>query len=172
MYQVRKKRSDRASIGLYGGAMQNPSDDDIRRILTTNRTIAMVGASPNPARPSHGVMKFLLARGYRVTPVSPRVEGKDLLGQAGYGVMADVPEPFDMVDIFRQSEAAGDISDQALALAEAKGIKTVWMQLGVINEPAAERARAAGLEVVMDRCPIIEIRRLGIEPLDHAGGTP
>ncbi len=138
--------------------MADDSDESIRDILTGTRVIAMVGASSRPDRDSSRVMKFLLARGYRVIPVNPTESG-EIFGQKVYPTLADVPEPVDMVDVFRRSEAAGEVADQAVAI----GAKTVWMQLGVVNEPAAERARNAGLRVVMNRCPAIEMPRLGIE---------
>ena len=130
-------------------------ENDIVEILTTTRTIALVGASDKPDRPSYRVMKYLLDQGYHVIPVSPKVAGKTLLGQQGYATLADVPEK---VDIFRNSEAAWGVAQEAIAI----GAKTLWMQLGVINEQAAVLARDAGLKVVMDRCPAIDIPRLGL----------
>ncbi len=132
-------------------------DEDIAQLLSDARTIALVGASDRPDRASHGVMKFLLAQGYQVTPVNPVLAGQDLLGKAVVGTLAEAG-PVDLVDIFRNSEAAGPIVDEAIEL----GAKAVWMQLGVINPEAAARAEAAGLKVVMDHCPKIEIPRLGI----------
>ena len=132
-------------------------DEDIAQLLTETRTIALVGASDWPDRASHGVMKFLLAQGYQVTPVNPVLAGQDLLGKTVVGTLAEAG-PVDLVDIFRNSEAAGPIVDEAIKL----GAKAVWMQLGVINPEAAARAEAAGLKVVMDHCPKIEIPRLGI----------
>ncbi len=134
------------------------SDDGIARLLASVETIAMVGASDNPARASHGVMQFLQKHGYRVIPVNPGLAGQTLLGETVVGALADVSGRIDMVDIFRNSDAAAAVVDDAIAA----GAGAVWMQLGVINEAAAERAEAAGLQVVMDRCPKIEIARLGL----------
>ena len=137
------------------------SDDEIRAVLDGVRTIAMVGASAKDVRPSYFVLKYLLAKGYRVIPVNPGQAGKDILGQKVYGALADIAEPVDMVDIFRSSEAAAEIVDEALAL-EPKP-KVIWMQLGVRNDEAAARAEAAGLRVIMNRCPKIEYGRLSGE---------
>jgi predicted CoA-binding protein len=133
---------------------------DLRRILRDCRTIAMVGASPNWVRPSNFAMKYLQGKGYRVIPVNPVEAGKTILGEPVFARLADVPGPVHMVDIFRKSEAAGASVDEAIALADTLGIKVVWMQLGVRDDTAAGRARAAGLEVVMDRCIKIEYGRL------------
>jgi O-acetylhomoserine (thiol)-lyase len=135
----------------------------IRRVLAETKTIAMVGASANWNRPSFFVMKYLQEKGYRVIPVNPGQAGKDILGETVYPSLADIPGPIDMVDIFRNAEAAGAILDEALALKDEKGIKAVWMQLSIINEAAAARGEAAGLTVIMDRCPKIEFGRLGGE---------
>jgi predicted CoA-binding protein len=135
-------------------------DSLIRRILNEVRTIAMVGASPNWVRPSYFAMKYLQEKGYRVIPVNPGAAGQSVLGERVYASLGDIPDPFDMVDIFRNSEAAGPIADEAVALAKKRGIKVVWMQLGVRNDAAAKRAEVAGLTVIMDRCPKIEFGRL------------
>jgi hypothetical protein len=134
------------------------TDDEIRELLRNARTIAMVGASDRPNRPSHGVMKILQDHGYRVLPVNPQITGEHVHREYVWRDLTQIGVPIDIVDIFRRSEAAGEAVDQAIAV----GAKAVWMQLGVINEAAAARAEAAGLKVVMDRCPAIELRRLGI----------
>ena len=130
--------------------------ETIRQILANTKTIAMVGASPKSHRASNQVMHFLLAKGYNVIPVNPHRAGEQIRGREVVSSLADIKEPIDMVEIFRSSAEAGDVVDEAIAV----NAKTVWMQLGVINEPAAEKAEAAGLQVVMDRCPAIEIPRL------------
>jgi predicted CoA-binding protein len=135
-------------------------DSYLRDILTSVRTIAIVGASPRPRRPSHGVMAFLKRRGYRTIPVNPNAAGQQINGELCYAALGEVPHGVDMVDIFRRSEFAGDAVDAAIA----KGAKVVWMQLGVRDEAAAARAEAAGLKVVMNRCPAIEIPRLALPP--------
>jgi hypothetical protein len=134
------------------------NDEDIVKLLTNARTIAMVGASDRPDRPSNGVMKFLQERGYKVFPVNPTITGEYVHGEYVWRDLHQIGEPIDIVDIFRNSAAAGDAVDQAIEV----GAKAVWMQLGVINSDAADRAEAAGLKVVMNRCPKIEIARLGI----------
>jgi uncharacterized protein len=134
-----------------------PSDSDIRDILSRVKTIAVVGWSPKPDRPSHRVAAFLKRRGYRVIPVNPGQAGQEALGETVVATLAEAG-PVDMVDIFRRSEEAGAVADDAVRL----GAKVVWMQLGVVDEAAAARARAAGVDVVMDRCPAIEIPRLGL----------
>ncbi len=139
------------------------SDEALRSVLAEARTIAMVGASPNWNRPSFFAMKYLQEKGYRVIPVNPRAAGQEILGEACYATLAEVPIPVDLVDIFRASDAAGAIVDEAIALKDEKGIRTIWMQLGVRDDGAAARAEAAGLEVVMDRCPKIEFGRLHSE---------
>jgi len=141
-------------------------DEDIRDLLTNARTIAMVGASDRPDRPSNRVMKILQDQGYRVIPVNPQITGEHIHGEYVWRELAQIGEPIDIVDIFRRPEAAGQAVDDAIAI----GAKAVWMQIGVINEEAARRAEAAGLKVVMDRCPAIEIPRLGIAKIEAAAG--
>ena len=136
------------------------SDELLRGILRDTRTIAMVGASPKWVRPSYFAMKYLQEKGYRVIPVNPAAAGQTILGETCHAALAEVPGPVDLVDIFRNSEAAGPITDEAIALAGDRKIKVVWMQLGVRNDAAAARAEAAGLTVIMDRCPKIEWGRL------------
>ena len=135
-------------------------DADIRHILKTVRTVAMVGASPNWVRPSNFAMKYLQGKGFKVIPVNPGSAGKEILGAMTYASLADIPGTFDMVDIFRSSDAAGPIVDEAIRLKDEKGIKVIWMQLGVRNDAAAAKAEAAGMTVVMNRCPKIEYGRL------------
>lgn len=144
-------------------SIDSVTDDEIRAILTQTRRIALVGASDKPWRASHGVMRFLLDRGFDVTPVNPVLAGETVHGRAVVPRLADAG-PLEMVDIFRNSGNAGPVVDAAIRL----GAKIVWMQLGVIDTEAADRARAAGLTVVMDRCPVIEDRRLG--PFRHSTG--
>ena len=132
-------------------------------ILKQVKTVAMVGASANWNRPSYFAMKYLQEKGYRVSPVNPGIAGKELLGERVHATLAEIPGTYEMVDVFRNSEAAGGIADEAIALKEEKGIEVLWMQLGVRNDAAAARAEAAGLKVVMDRCPKIEFGRLNAE---------
>lgn len=136
------------------------TDDDIRRILGAVRTIAVVGWSPKPDRPSHRVAAFLKAKGFRVIPVNPGQAGQEALGEVVRASLGEIGGGVDMVDIFRRSEEAGAVVDEALAALP--GLRAVWMQLGVVHEAAAARARARGVEVVMDRCPAIEMPRLGM----------
>jgi predicted CoA-binding protein len=140
------------------------ADAYLRDILASARTIAVVGTSPRPHRPSHGVMRFLQRHGYWTIPVNPLAAGQEILGERVYARLADIPgdlsEPVDLVDIFRRSEFAGAALDKAIAI----GAKAVWMQLGVRDDRAAARAEARGLKIVMDRCPAIEIPRLGLAP--------
>src|SRR5438876_5116761 len=124
-------------------------DAQIRAILERARTIAMVGASSNWNRPSYFVMKYLQGKGYRVIPVNPGIAGQNLLGETAYASLREIPEPVDMVDVFRPARDAPGIVDDAIAI----GAKVVWMQLGIRNDAAAEKAEAAGIEVVMNRCP-------------------
>ena len=140
------------------------SDAYIRDILVAYRNIAMVGASANTSRPSYFAMKYLKAKGFRVLPVNPGQTGQEILGETVYASLAEIEEPIDIVDIFRNSEAALGITQQAIRM----GAKVVWMQLGVRNDEAAKLAEAAGLKVVMNRCPKIEYGRLSGE-LNWAG---
>jgi len=136
-------------------------DEDIKALLESVRTIALIGASDRPDRPSYGVMAFLQRQGYRVIPVNPQITGEHVHGEFVFRELSQIGEPIDLVDIFRRPMAAGEAVDEAIAI----GAKAVWMQLGVINEEAAARAEAAGLKVVMGRCPAIEIPRLGVAPV-------
>lgn len=136
-------------------------DDTIRSILDSVKTIALVGASSNPARPSFAVLRYLLQHDYRVFAINPGLAGQTILGAPVYGRLSDVPEPIDMVDVFRNSEAAGPIVDEALSLRPLP--KVIWMQLTVRNDEAARRAEAQGLTVIMNRCPKIEFGRLSGE---------
>ena len=139
-------------------------DAAVRDILLTARRVAVVGASDRPTRPSFGVFGFLLDRGYDAVPVNPTLAGRPVHGIAALPELEDAA-PLDLVDIFRRSEEAGAVVDRAIAL----GARTVWMQLGVVDQAAAARARAAGLRCAMDRCPVIEWRRLSLPP--RIGGT-
>ena len=134
------------------------TDDEIREILTETRVIALVGWSPNPARPSHGVARFLAAHGYRVIPVTPGQAGGIALGERIRGSLSEITESVDMIDIFRRPEAIGPIVDEALE--RFPELKTVWMQLGLFHPEAAAKARARGIRVVENRCPAIEYPRL------------
>lgn len=137
---------------------QNPSDDELRALLTEARTIAIVGASSNPERPSYGIMKRLLDAGYRVFPVNPRET--EVLGQKAYASLLDVPERIDIVDVFRRPEQAPEVADEAVRV----GAKALWLQLGVVSEEAAAKAEGAGLTVVMDACIGATHHRLRIPP--------
>lgn len=139
-------------MSLYG----DYSDAFLRGVLESVKSIAVVGASADPVKASYFVVKYLRDNGYRVIPINPKMAGQSILGLTVYGSLADLPEPPDMVDVFRNATAAGGVTDEAIAI----GAKVVWMQLGVVNEEAAARAQAAGLTVVMDRCPKMEIQRL------------
>ncbi|GLK68273.1 CoA-binding protein [Hansschlegelia plantiphila] len=136
------------------------SDDLLRAVLTSARTIAVVGASPNPERASFYVARFLADRGYRVFPVNPGHGGGEIAGLPAFATLADIPEPIDMVDVFRASEHVAGVVEEALALSPLP--KVIWTQLDVRDDAAAERAEAAGLTVIMNRCPKIEIPRLGL----------
>jgi len=138
------------------------SDDDIADLLRSARTIALVGASDRPDRPSNRVMAALQRHGYRVIPVNPQITGEHVHGEFVFRELAQLGDPIDIVDIFRNSAAAGTVVDEAIAI----GAKAVWMQLGVVDQAAAARAEAAGLKVVMDRCPAIDIPRLGLTPIE------
>lgn len=134
------------------------SDAVVREVLETTRTIAVVGASLKPERPSHYVMEYLMQKGYRCIPVNPGVAGKTILGQTVYSHLADIPEPVDMVDVFRASDAVVGIVEEVLALPTKPD--AIWLQLGIRDDAAADRAEAAGITVVRERCPKIEIPRL------------
>jgi predicted CoA-binding protein len=132
---------------------KDPTPEESNQLLRAVKTIALVGASANTERASYTVMRFMQRQGYRVIPVNPGLEGQTLLGEKVYARLADIPESIDMVDIFRNSEAAGGVTDEAIAIKA----KIVWMQLGVQNPAAADRALKAGLKVVMNKCPKIEL---------------
>ncbi|BBB31161.1 CoA-binding protein [Neptunomonas japonica] len=135
--------------------------EKVKRVLESSRVIALVGASLKPERASYRVMAFLLNQGYQVIPVNPVKAGQQLHGQTILASLQDISETVDLVDVFRNSEAAASVVDDAIGI----GAKAVWMQLGVINQPAADRAEAAGLDVIMDRCPAIDIPSLGISKI-------
>lgn len=137
---------------------QNPSDDLLRRILRETKTIACVGVSPNPVRPSHYVGRYLRLKGFRVIPVNPGQAGIQLFGETVVASLSEIEGPVDMVDIFRRSEAVPPIVDEALAQFPA--LKTIWMQIGVTHAEAAEKAEARGVQVIHNRCPKIEYQRL------------
>jgi predicted CoA-binding protein len=141
------------------------SDESIRWCLTEPRTWAVVGCSPSPYRDSHGIAALLLSQGHDVIPVNPDA-GDEVLGRRCYPSLQDVPEPVDVVDVFRRSDAAGQHVDEAIAI----GARAVWLQLGVVDHPAAERAESAGLHVVMNRCPRIELPRIAARG-DAQGGV-
>jgi hypothetical protein len=140
------------------------TDAEIRDLLANTRTIAMIGASDRPDRPSWGVMRFLQEWGYRVIPVNPQITGEHVHGEYVWRELSQIGEPIDMVDIFRRPQAAGEAVDEAIAA----GAKSVWLQMGVINHEAAARAEAAGLKVVMDRCPKIDLPRLRLPRIEAA----
>jgi predicted CoA-binding protein len=137
------------------------SADYIRDILRSVKTIALIGASSNEVRPSYFVLKYLLDKGYDVSPVNPGLGGQEILGRRVYATLSDVPHPVDMVDIFRNSQAAAAITDEALSLTAVP--KVIWMQLNVRNDAAAARAEASGIKVVMNRCPKMEYGKLSGE---------
>ena len=134
------------------------ADEYLRDILTSAKMIAVVGASPRPQRPSHGVMRYLQGQGYRAIPINPFVAGGMIHGERCYASLAEIPEKVDMVDVFRRADMAGGVVEAAIAI----GAKIIWMQLGVRDDEAAARAEAHGIRVVMNRCPAIEIPRLGL----------
>jgi len=138
------------------------TDAEITRVLESTRSIAVLGASHNPSRPSHEVMRTLLAHGYAVYPVNPGLAGQQLLGCTVYASLDAIPVPIDMVDVFRQPRYLAGIVNEVIAI----GAKTLWTQLGVVDLAAASAAEQAGLEVVMDRCPAIELPRLQVLPRD------
>ena len=138
--------------------METYTDAHLRTVLKRTKVVAMIGASPNPVRPSYFVMRYLQLKGMRVIPVNPGAAGQTLLGETVYGDMSEITAPVDMVDVFRRSDAVPAIVDQALEVFPQ--LKTVWMQIGVEHGPAAEVARAAGVDVIMNRCPKIEYQRL------------
>ena len=148
--------ANRSAMSSSPVPIQAP-DAKIRGILQRVHSIAMVGASANRGRPSFGVMRYLQESGYRVIPVNPGLAGQDLQGQRVYAALRDIPGPVDMVDIFRAAAAVPGVVEEAIAI----GAKVVWMQLGIHDDEAAAKAEAAGIEVVMDRCPAIELGRLG-----------
>ncbi len=137
---------------------ERDADSEIRHILQTVKTVALLGASPNAARPSHGVMHFLLQKGYHVIPVNPGQAGKEILGQLVYARLADIPEKIDMVDVFRAADQLESVVDEILALPQRPEV--LWGQLTVRDDRAAAKAEAAGITVVMDRCPAMEYPRL------------
>jgi predicted CoA-binding protein len=132
------------------------SDADLRRLLENTKTVALVGASPKPNRPSHGVMAYLQRSGYRVIPVNPMAAGSTILGETVYGSLTEIKEPIDMIDVFRRAEDTPPIAEEAVAV----GAKSLWLQLDIVNDEAAAIATKGGLDVVMDRCTAIEIGRL------------
>lgn len=136
------------------------ADAYLKDILERVRVIAMIGASPKPIRPSFFVMKYLQGKGFRVVPVNPGIAGQEISGERVFGSLADISFHVDMVDVFRNSEAAGAVTDEAIAEKDRLGISVLWMQLGVRNDAAAARAEEAGIQVIMDRCPKIEYARL------------
>jgi uncharacterized protein len=153
---VLDRLAERRGMAVHPRSPLLPEVDDVRAILTGTRTWAVVGCSPDPNRDSNRIASMLMRRGYEVIPVNPMAS--EVLGERSYPTLAAVPRPVEVVDIFRRPSAAGAHVDEAVAIAA----RAVWMQLGVVDEAAAERGRAAGLRVVMDRCPAIELPRLGL----------
>ena len=151
-----------AFAGMTEKKMPLTTDDDIRDLLASTRTIAMIGASDRPDRPSWGVMRFLQEWGYRVIPVNPQITGEHIHGEYVWRELSQIGEPIDRVDIFRRPQAAGEAVDEAIAA----GARSVWLQMGVINHEAAARAEAAGLKVVMDRCPKVDLPRLRVPRIE------
>lgn len=137
-----------------------PTAPDLRQLLTAARTIAVIGASPSPARPSFGVMAYLQRHGYRIRPVNPTVAGSSILGEPVAASLAEVEAPVEIVDVFRNSSYAGAAVDAAIAARERLGLVAVWLQIGVLDAAAGDRARAAGLVFIMDRCIKIDHARL------------
>ena len=137
---------------------QNPSDELLRKIFAESRSFACVGVSPNPVRPSHYVARYLSLRGYRILPVNPGQVGREMFGAPAVASLSNLDEPVDVVDIFRSSAAVPGIVEEALA--HLPGLKTIWMQVGVTHAEAAEKAEAAGVQVIQNRCPKIEYQRL------------
>jgi uncharacterized protein len=158
----RRARPEALSPGPLGSILRRIAatalDDTIRDLLSTPLTWAVVGCSPSPYRDSHRIAALLQGRGNRIVPVNPQAPGAEIHGERCVGSLDEIDERVDVVDIFRRADAAGAHVDEAIAI----GARAVWMQLGVIDQAAADRARAAGLAVVMDRCPAIEVRRLGL----------
>ena len=159
----RAKRSATRPPNFYEAQMPSYSDQLIKSILRSVKTIAMVGASGNSIRPSYFAMMYLLNKGYKIIPVNPGMVGQEILGQKVYASLKDVPAPVDMVDIFREAKYAPGIAQEAIAEKDRLGVKVLWMQLGVVSEDAARLAEDAGLTVIMDRCPKIEHGRFSGE---------
>jgi predicted CoA-binding protein len=143
--------------------MPNYPDSLIKYVLRTTGTIALIGASANEQRASYFVLQYLMGKGYDILPINPGIAGKQILGRTVYASLKDVPAPVDMVDVFRNIDAVPGILDEVLAEKDRLGIKTFWLQLGIVHEDAAAKAEAAGLTVIMDRCPKIEYGRFSGE---------